>query len=192
MDDQQRVALVETRNGVDDGTPARVIRYQLGNHLGSAALELAADAALIAYEEYHPYGTTAFQAARGDVEVAARRYRYTGKERDEETGLSYHGARYYAPWLGRWTSADPIGIGDGPNLYRYVAGNPVRLHDPRGTDGEPAPTYQSTGDQLKKDSEKVAKELGEKALKSPELDPVSYTHLATSGPTCTARACPAF
>ena len=79
MDDQQRVALVETRNGVDDGTPARVIRYQLGNHLGSAALELAADAALIAYEEYHPYGTTAFQAARGDVEVAARRYRYTGK-----------------------------------------------------------------------------------------------------------------
>ena len=172
MDDQQRVALVETRNGVDDGTPARVIRYQLGNHLGSAALELAADAALIAYEEYHPYGTTTFQAARGDVEVAARRYRYTGKERDEETGLSYHGARYYAPWLGRWTSADPIGIGDGPNLYRYVAGNPVRLHDPRGTDGEPAPTYQSTGDQLKKDSEKVAKELGEKALKSPELDQV--------------------
>lgn len=172
MDDKQRIALVETRNGVDDGTPARVIRYQLGNHLGSAALELAADAALIAYEEYHPYGTTAFQAVRGDVEVAARRYRYTGKERDEETGLYYHGARYYAPWLGRWTSADPIGIGDGLNLYRYVAANPVRLHDPRGTDGEPAPTYQSSGDQLKKDTEKVAKELGKKALDSPELDQV--------------------
>ena len=39
-----------------------------------------------------------------------KRYRYTGKERDEENGLYYHGARYYAPWLGRWTSCDPAGL----------------------------------------------------------------------------------
>ncbi len=134
MDDKQRIALVETRNNVNDGTPPRVIRYQLGNHLGSAALELAADAALISYEEYHPYGTTAFQAARADVEVAAKRYRYTGMERDEETGLSYHTTRYYAPWLGRWTAADPAGLVDGPNLYRYSRNNPIRLADPNGMD----------------------------------------------------------
>ena len=61
-------------------------------------------------EEYHPFGTTAWWA--GDSETVSRkRYRYTGKERDEETGLYYHGARYYAPWLGRWTAADPIGLG---------------------------------------------------------------------------------
>ena len=40
MDGQQRVALVETRTQGDDGSPAQLIRYQLGNHLGSASLEL--------------------------------------------------------------------------------------------------------------------------------------------------------
>ena len=57
---------------------------------------------------------------------------YTGKEKDEESGLYYHGARYYACWLGRWTAADPIGIGDGLNVYMYVHGNPVKLQDPSG------------------------------------------------------------
>ncbi|MBK6520310.1 MAG: RHS repeat-associated core domain-containing protein [Polyangiaceae bacterium] len=72
------------------------------------------------------------------MEVSARRYRYTGKERDDETGLYYHGARYYACWLGRWTSADPLGIGaDGPGLYNYTRGSPVVLVDPTG--GEPMP-----------------------------------------------------
>ncbi|MCI5143006.1 MAG: hypothetical protein D3909_15000, partial [Candidatus Electrothrix sp. ATG1] len=35
------------------------------------------------------------------------------------------GSRYYALWLGRWCSCDPIGIGDGVNVYGYVSGNPV-------------------------------------------------------------------
>ncbi|WP_291318851.1 RHS repeat-associated core domain-containing protein, partial [Desulfonatronospira sp.] len=61
-----------------------------------------------------------------------KRYRYTGKERDEETGLSYHGARYYAPWLGRWTAADPEGLVDGADLYVYARNNPVRYVDPNG------------------------------------------------------------
>ena len=54
-----------------------------------------------------------------------KRYRYTGKERDEESGLYYHGARYYAPWLGRWTSCDPEGISFGINLYRPFSNNPL-------------------------------------------------------------------
>ena len=45
---------------------------------------------------------------------------------------SHVGARYYAPWLARWTAADPAGMVDGPNLYAYVRGNPVRLVDPDG------------------------------------------------------------
>jgi RHS repeat-associated protein len=70
----------------------------------------------ILYEEYHPYGTSAYRSFQSS-EVSAKRYRYTGKERDEETSLYYHGARYYAPWLGRWTQADPAGTVDGTNLY---------------------------------------------------------------------------
>ena len=51
-------------------------------------------------------------------------------------GSSYHGARYYAPWLGRWTSCDPVGGRSAyENLYEYVRGNPVIVHDPNGKDG---------------------------------------------------------
>jgi len=136
-DGARRIALVETKTvdtSVPSFTPMPRVRYQLGNHLGSAVLELDQAGLVISYEEYHPYGTTAYHAARSGVEVSAKRYRYTGKERDEETGLYYHGARYYAPWLGRWTAADPAGLVDGTNLYAYVRDNPVRLVDPNGTD----------------------------------------------------------
>ncbi|MDC0747116.1 SpvB/TcaC N-terminal domain-containing protein [Polyangium mundeleinium] len=142
MDDARRIAMVETKT-VDASDPNLVVtsrvRYQLGNHLGSAALELDESGLVISYEEYHPYGTSAYRAVDDTVEVSAKRYRYTGKERDEETGLYYHGARYYASWLGRWMSADPIGIKGGINLFAYVAGNPVRLVDPQGH--EPTETY---------------------------------------------------
>ena len=118
MDDKQRIALVETRTldtAGNDPAPPQLIRYQFGNHLGSASLELDDQAQIISYEEYTP------TAARRIRRCAARprrpkRYRYTGKERDEESGLYYHGARYYAPWLGRWVSCDPAGLIDGSNI----------------------------------------------------------------------------
>jgi RHS repeat-associated protein len=133
MDGQQRVALVETPV---DGTPGQpLIRYQYANHLGSATVELAADATPISYEEYYPYGSTALAFSRNGT--PPKRYRYTAKERDEETGLAYHGARYYAPWLGRWTSSDPSGIVDGTNTYSYVRVNPIRMTDPTGHETDP-------------------------------------------------------
>jgi len=175
MDDKQRVALVETRTlppQAADPTPRRLVRFQLGNHLGSAALEMDDHAQVISYEEYHPYGTTAYEAARSQSETP-KRYRYTGKERDEETGFSYHGARYYAGWLGRWVSADPGGLVDGPNLFRYVGGNPVKLVDPSGRQNEhtqpeyginpginPTKHYQSP-------DQKLASSLG--AVRDPKL-----------------------
>jgi RHS repeat-associated protein len=136
MDDKQRIALVETRTldtAGDDQAPRQLIRYQFGNHLGSAVLELDDQGQIISYEEYAPYGSSTYQAVRSQTETA-KRYRYTGKERDEETGLYYHGARYYAPWLGRWVSCDPIGIDAGINHYIYVVDNPVRLFDLNGKD----------------------------------------------------------
>src|SRR5436190_3498975 len=68
-------------------------------------------------------------------EVSAKQYKYTGMERDEESGFNYHQARYYVPWLTRWTSPDPAGITDGPNSYGYVNNNPSRLIDPMGREG---------------------------------------------------------
>ncbi|HEY3495004.1 MAG TPA: SpvB/TcaC N-terminal domain-containing protein, partial [Polyangiaceae bacterium] len=89
MDDQRRIAMVETKTR-ESSAPVPTVtsrwRFQLDNHLGSALLELDQAGHVISYEEYHPYGSTAFHTAQG-TEVSAKRYRYTGKERDEETGF---------------------------------------------------------------------------------------------------------
>jgi RHS repeat-associated protein len=76
--------------------------------------------AIITYEEFHPYGSTAWWAEKSGIQVSRKRYRYTGMEKDEETGLSYHNARYYMTWLGRWERPDPIGLGGGFNRFAYT------------------------------------------------------------------------
>ena len=142
MDANRRVAIVETKLIADSRhreEPVSHIRSQFDNHLGSAVLELDGDAAIISYEEYYPYGSTSFEANNSAAEVSRKRYRYIGKERDEETGFYYLGARYYAPWIARWTAADPAGTVDGPDLYAYVRGNPVTMRDPSGKQGEDSP-----------------------------------------------------
>jgi RHS repeat-associated protein len=131
MDDTQRIALTESRTldtAGDDPAPPRLIRYQFGNHLGSASLELDDQAQIISYEEYTSYGSTSYQAVRSQTELP-KRYRSTGKERDQETGLYYHGARYYSPALGRWTSCDPD---KRFHPYSYVGNNPTGRVDPSG------------------------------------------------------------
>jgi RHS repeat-associated protein len=140
MDDTRRIAMIETQT-VEDGravtSAAPLSRYQFANHLGSASLELDEHGALLTYEEYSPYGNSTFQAGES-AEVSSKRYRYTGKERDEVNGFTYHGARYYAPWLGRWTACDPAGLKDGVNIYAYCQSNPAILRDTTGMNGDPA------------------------------------------------------
>ena len=143
MDDKQRIALVETRTqGSDSDVPTQLIRYQLGNHLGSVSLELDDTGRIISYEEYFAYGSTSYQWGRSGAEVRSKYYRYTGLERDQESGLAYHGNRYYAPWLGRWCCPDPTGLAEGPNLYLFVRGNPLALVDLTGKEGAPSPNAQ--------------------------------------------------
>jgi RHS repeat-associated protein len=144
---EQRVLLVDDlirtggpRNPRPDGLPVKaqtLFRYQYSNHLGSACLELDDQARIISYEEYHPYGTSAYRLLNSAVEAPPKRYRGAGMERDEESGLSYHIARLYAPWLSRWISSDPAGLADGVNLYSFVRGNPVALIDDQGRQSGP-------------------------------------------------------
>ncbi len=141
-DGQSRICLVETKlreGGSDVGSPSSRQRYQVDNHLGSASLEVDDEGHVISYEEYYPFGGTAYHAVRAGVEVGAKRYRYNGKERDDETGLYYYGVRYYAAWLGRWCSADPVGLADGLNVYEYARNNPIRYGDATGTQATPTP-----------------------------------------------------
>ncbi|MCE6979965.1 RHS repeat-associated core domain-containing protein [Pseudomonas frederiksbergensis] len=107
------------------------LRYSLDDHLGSCSLELDRDARLISLEFYYPYGGTAWWAARSALEASYKTIRYSGKEMDV-SGLYYYGARYYAPWLQRWISADPAGYIDGMNLYEMVGSNPIGYVDSEG------------------------------------------------------------
>jgi len=129
--DNQRILITEhiltTNNNLL--TTGIIYRYQYSNHLGFVGLECDGDGSIISYEEYHPFGTTAYQAKNAAITTTAKRYKYTGMERDEETGMAYHTARYYLPWLARWLSADPIGIGGGMNLFRYANSSPIVFVD---------------------------------------------------------------
>jgi RHS repeat-associated protein len=80
-------------------------------------------------------GRTAAQSYTGD----SVRQKFTSKERDNETGLDYFLARYYASLQGRFTSIDPVSLsperlGDPQqiNLYGYVRNNPLYFIDPTG------------------------------------------------------------
>ena len=130
----QTTAIVETRTAGSDPAPQQQVRYQCGNHLGSAVLELDDAAEIVSYEEYFPYGSTSYQAVRSQTDLP-KRYRYTGKERDRENDLYYNHARYYIPWLGRWTSCDPAGMVDSSSLYVYVSDRPIVMFDTGGQSG---------------------------------------------------------
>lgn len=123
--------IAEVRVGAafpDDPLPA--VKYVVGDHLGSAAVAADDTGAWVNREEYTPYGETSFGS------YSRKRYRFTGKARDAESGLCYHGARYYAPHLARWANCDPGGGPDGPNLYSYVRCNPNVYTDPTGQQSE--------------------------------------------------------
>jgi RHS repeat-associated protein len=138
-DDEKTFVRIETKTG-----ESPVIRYQYDNHLGSACLELDIDGEIISYEEYHPFGTTSYRSGRSEIEVSLKRYKYCGKERDEETGLYYYGMRYYAAWLCRFVSVDPLQF-KYPHYtpYQYAGNKPVSFIDLDG--GEEKKPEKPTG-----------------------------------------------
>jgi RHS repeat-associated protein len=149
-DNMQTVMLIETQTRGQrlEGFESAVLRYQLNNHLGSSCVELDRNGAFLSFEEYHPYGTTAFQVAGGVALVSLKRYRYTGMEKDEETGLNYHSARYLLTWLIRWSSSDPSGVRSGINLFSYSSNNPILFSDQSGLQAAvavPPERYQMVG-----------------------------------------------
>ena len=110
--------------------PERDIFYTHGDHLGSASWITDFGGHPIQYLHYLPYGQMlANQTPYGYDE----RYKFTGKERDEETGYDFFGARYYWSLLKHWTKVDPL-VDDYLHIspYAYCNWNPVKYKDPDG------------------------------------------------------------
>jgi RHS repeat-associated protein len=125
MDDQARIALIRVgRAAPGDGGPDE--QFHLGDHLGSSTVVIDAAGIVTNREEFTPYGETSFGS------FARKRYRFTGKERDEESGLNYHSSRYYAPALTRWLSCDAAGHQAAINLWEYCRSRPLSVTDSTG------------------------------------------------------------
>jgi len=100
MDNEKRIAMRRIGNPFS-GDTGPAFQYLLGDHLGSSHLDIDQIGAWTNREDYTPFGETSFGS------FAKKRYRFTGKERDDHSGLYYYGARHYSPSLARWLSCDP-------------------------------------------------------------------------------------
>jgi len=139
-DGAQTLALLKNRNlqhwniigaateGRQEGTGDQ--RFYLKDNLSSTRAVVDETGTPIEAYDYDPWGLAMagrFTQADGTVE------KFTGKERDSETGTDHFGAREYDGTLGRWQSVDPLAE-KYPSLstYNYVANNPLLLIDPNG------------------------------------------------------------
>jgi RHS repeat-associated protein len=142
------------------GAEKERIYYYHSDHLGSAQVVTNHAGQLYERLEYTPYGETWIEWRNAGVQQGETTpYRFTGKERDAETGLYYYGARYLDPKTSRWLSVDPAmgeyipgapisdearqrngnlpgqgGVFNLVNLhvYHYAGNNPVKYTDPDG------------------------------------------------------------
>ena len=62
---------------------------------------------IVSAQDYYPYGGILRSYSTGGNSINDR-YKFTQKERDQETGYDYFGARYYDSDLGRWMTPDPL------------------------------------------------------------------------------------
>jgi len=113
--------------------------YLTYDHLGSARVVTDGNGQVVSLHDYLPFGEEIpnGQAGRNGAFGAGDGVppRFTGKERDQESGLDYFGARYFGSALGRFTSPDEIFADQDErdpqswNLYSYVRNNPLRNVD---------------------------------------------------------------
>lgn len=117
-------------------------RYLTQDTLGSPRVFTDASGGVMARHDYHPFGEeVGWRGGRSDQNHYVGdnvRQKFTGKERDQETGLDYFIARYYSSTQGRFTSVDPMMASAYPgnpqswSRYTYALNNPLKLVDPSG------------------------------------------------------------
>jgi RHS repeat-associated protein len=122
--------------------------YPTPDNLGTPRILTKADKSAQSRHDYMPFGEEigpiGGRTASGYGGSDTLRRKFTGKERDPETGLDYFGPRYYGAFQGRFLSPDSVaGTVNNPqshNRYAYVLNNPLRLVDPTGNEPKSANT----------------------------------------------------
>jgi RHS repeat-associated protein len=127
------------------GSNSANINWLVTDQLGTPRMIIDQTGALagVKRHDYLPFGEELFAGTGGRIPSQGYsgdsvRQKFTSKERDNETGLDYFGARYYASAQGRFTSSDPL-LASGTvydpqswNRYSYASNNPLRFVDPTG------------------------------------------------------------
>lgn len=67
-----------------------------------------------------------------DHSLKGNPWRFSGKRKDDISCLIFFGVRDYDPLLKKWTTPDPAGAIDGPNVYTYTKNNPLKYQDTLG------------------------------------------------------------
>lgn len=97
----------------------------LQDHLGTTIALTNEAGGVIGRPQYEAFGQSSGSSLT--------RYDFTGRERDNVTGLLFYRARWYDPHLGRFMSEDPVGLkGGDTNIYSYAGNNPIGFSDPTG------------------------------------------------------------
>jgi len=143
----------------DVNNPAQTTYYYHGDHLGTSRLMTSGGGWPVWQGIFLPYGK------EYNAQMGTNHYKFTGKERDDESGLDFFGARYYGSSSGRWMSPDwsakqepvPYAKLNNPqsmNLYAYVGNSPLIRIDRDGHE------WQFNG------NDKVTKEQVQKAFEA--------------------------
>ena len=133
------------------------IFYYFADHLGTSRVVTNAAGTVLDDSDFYPFG-----GERAIVSSSGNTYKFTGKERDTESGLDNFGARYFGSNLGRFMSPDPplldqhIADPQSWNLYSYARNNPLSYIDPTGN----AVELLGDEEQRKKELEFLKKSLG--------------------------------
>jgi RHS repeat-associated protein len=109
-------------------SPSNSIYYYFGDQLGTSREIVQSGQTTACYEgDFYPFG-----GERIITNTCPQNYKFTGKERDTESGNDYFKYRYYSSSMGRWMSPDPSQLAHADprnpqslNLYAYVGNNPL-------------------------------------------------------------------
>ena len=111
---------------------AQTVTYFHNDAAGTPLLATDAAGAVVWKETYQPYGGK----LNNQPAASGNRIGFAGKPFDNASGLSYAGARYYDPVLGRFMGIDPAAVEPGSvhgfNRYAYANNNPHKYVDPDG------------------------------------------------------------